>query len=286
MIRTFLTLLALILVTALAPAVPTSAIAQSGPQLPEASPTAKVMQRVGLTNVTVTYSSPAKRNRKIFGQLVGYGKLWRTGANQATQIEFTTDVIFGGQQVPAGRYAVFTIPRTKGWTVILNSDTTLWGTGRYDKKKDVVRVTTKKPALVPRRERMTFIFSDTTQNSTRLDLEWDRYRISVPIMVPTAKLAAANIKQTIDGAWRPHMMSARYLLENNGDLSTALGYIETSVRLRSVWYNNWIHARILEKMGETAKARTAVQTALKLGDDSGGFKFYQPQMKEALARLK
>ena len=263
---------------------PLSAAAQNGPELPAPSPKASAMQRVGLTDITVTYSSPARRKRKIFGKLVPYGKLWRTGANRATKIEFSRDVDFGGTKVAAGTYAIFSIPTKRGWTVILNSNTEQGGTGSYDEKLDVARYKTK-AAFVTRRERMTFMFSNTTEDSTRLDLEWDRLRVSVPIKVDTAAQVKANIAKATNGTWLPDARATDYLL-GKGDTTAALEHIQRSVGIKSTWYNNWLHAQVLEKMGKKPEAKAAVEAAMKLGDDSGAFKFYETQMKAALARLK
>ncbi|MEM7675149.1 MAG: DUF2911 domain-containing protein [Myxococcota bacterium] len=270
----------------LALALPVTASAQRRPELPLPSPPAQVMQRVGLTDITVKYNSPGKKGRRIFGKLVPYGELWRTGANSATTVEFSRDVTFGDKAVPAGTYAVFTIPtRTKGWTVALNSNAKQSGTGGYDQKLDVARISVKPVLSSNRRERMTFIFSNTTEDSTRLDLEWDRMRVSVPIKVNTDEQVAKNIADASNGAWLPDVRGAAYLLDK-GDIKAALTHVEKSVSIKSTWYNNWIHAQVLEKMGDKAKAKAAVEKALSMGDDSGAFKFYQPQMKAAVARLK
>ena len=264
---------------------PLSAAAQDGPELPQPSPKAMVMQRVGLTDITVTYSSPAKRKRKVFGKLVPYGKLWRTGANMATKIEFSGDVTFGGTKVPAGAYAVFSIPTRKGWTIILNKNTDQGGTGSYDEKLDAARIK-RKAKWVPPRERMTFMFSDTTNNTTKLQLEWDRLRVSIPIEVDTASQVEKNIERATSRTWLPDIRAANYILDNGGDVKTALAHADKSVAIKSTWYNNWNRARILEKMGNKADAKAAVETALSLGDDGPGFKFYQTQMQDALKRLK
>ena len=262
---------------------PVAAAAQSGLELPQPSPAAKVMQRVGLTDMTVTYSSPGKKGRRVFGKLVPYGKLWRTGANRATKIEFSTDVTFGGKPVPAGEYAIFSIPTKKGWTVILNKNTNQGGTGQYDEKLDAARVKVK-AAYIPRRQRMTFIFSNTTSDSTRLDMEWDRLRVSVPIKADTASMVTKNIESATGGAWRPSAQAANYLL-GEGKLDEALAHVEKSVAIKANWYNNWIHAQVLEKKGMKTEAKAATEKALSMGDDSGAFKFYQTQMKAAMDRF-
>ena len=129
------------------------------------------------------------------------------------------------------------------------------------------------------------MFSNTTDNSTRLDLEWDRLRVSVPIKVDTASMVAKNIEAATKGAWRPDAQAANYLL-GQGKVDDALAHVQKSVSINPNWYNNWIHAQVLEKKGMKAEAKAAAEKALSMGDDSGAFKFYQTQMKAAVARLK
>ena len=264
---------------------PISAAAQSNLELPAPSPAAEVMQRVGLTDITVTYSSPARRKRQVYGGLVPYGKLWRTGANRATKIEFSHDVMVGDKKVAAGTYSVFTIPGPRSWTVILNSNWDQGGTGQYDEKLDVARVTVKPALITPRRENMTFLFSDTTEDSTRLDLEWERRRISLPIKAETKTQVAEAIKKATDGAWRPAAFSADYLMKHD-DLEGALAHVQQSVSIKSHWFNNWIHAQVLNKMGKKAEAKAAAEMALSKGDDSGAFKFYMPQIEAVAGVMK
>ncbi len=152
---------------------------------PFLSPNAGVRQVLGITDITIEYSSPGVKGRKVWGNLVPYDMPWRAGANAATKITFNREVTFGGKPVPAGTYSIVFFPTEKAWTVALNKDLGLWRTGAkpYDAKEDVVRV----PATTtvnPYRERMTFIFSNTTITDTSLDLEWEQLRVSVPIKAP------------------------------------------------------------------------------------------------------
>ncbi len=253
-------------------------------ELPAPSPAASVSQRVGLTDISVEYSSPAVKGRKIWGDLVPWDKPWRSGANAATKITFGRDVNFGGKNVPAGSYAIVSIPTQKGWTVALNKDTTIFGGGKaYDQKQDLVRVPAT-TAEIPARERMIFVFSNTTDDATSLDLEWEKLRVSVPIKVDTAAQAQTNIKKTLDNAWRNHAQAARYVAEKK-DFDTALKYIDTSIGIQSTWYNNWIKADILAKKGNTAEARKFAQTAWDLGSKDPNF-FFKDQVQKALADWK
>ena len=262
------------------------AAAQVAPELPQPSPKARVEQRVGLTDFAVDYSSPGVKARKIWGSLVPYDQLWRTGANAATTLKASRDFTFGGTAVPAGTYSVFTIPGKKTWTVILNTNLTVAATRGYDEKNDVARISVT-PESAPFRERLAFQFSDTTDEATRLDIDWEKLRVSVPITVATTAQARANIDKALDDAWRPHFLSARWLLDSNGDLTQALGYIDTSIGIKSTWWNNWVKAQILAKQGHTAEAVAAAEQAQALGNGDPVYEgFFKDEMVKTIADWK
>jgi hypothetical protein len=241
-----------------------------GLEVPAPSSKARVEQRVGVTDFSVDYSSPAARGRKIFGGLLPYDKLWRTGANACTKLAASRDFTFGGKPVPKGTYSVFSIPGASGWTVILNKNVEIAGTDGYDAKDDVARVEVK-PETIPPRERMTFLFSDSTDEATRLDLEWETTRVSVPITVETGAFVRASIDTAVADAWRPLYQAGRYLIENNGDVDTAIKYLDTSIGIQSNWSNNWWRAQGLAKKGRTADAIAAGERALELGKGNTTF---------------
>jgi Protein of unknown function (DUF2911) len=238
-------------------------------EVPAPSAKANVAQRVGITDFSVDYSSPAMRGRKIFGGLLPYDKLWRTGANASTKLTASRDFTFGETAVPKGTYSVFSIPGASSWTVILNkvADAT---TDQYDAKNDAARVTVT-PAAGQPRERMTFIFSDTTDTAARLDLEWENVRISVPIKVDTQAQVMAGIDGAMADAWRPSYQAGRYIVEAGGNIDTALQYLDTSIGIKSTWWNNWWRAQALAKKGRTADAIAAGEKALQLGKGNDTF---------------
>ncbi|MBI5608116.1 MAG: DUF2911 domain-containing protein, partial [Deltaproteobacteria bacterium] len=262
-----------------------SAQAQQAMELPAPSPAAKVAQRVGLTDISLDYSSPAVKGRTVWGDLVPWDKVWRAGANAATKITFSRDAQFGGQPVKAGTYALVALPTQKGWTLILNSDLGVFGGGKtYDQKADVVRVAAKTEAIAPR-ERMIFTFANTTDDSTRLDLEWEKLRISVDIKVDTAAQAKANIEAMAKGAWRPYANAARYLSETAGDHAGALALADKSLALEVAWYNTWIKAQILQRSGKEGDALELAKKAYELGQKDPNF-FYKEAVEKALKDWK
>ncbi|MEZ4991549.1 MAG: DUF2911 domain-containing protein [Saprospiraceae bacterium] len=152
---------------------------------PAPSPLGKVYQRVGVTDMEVTYSRPGVKGRSVFAAegLVPHGKLWRTGANAATKISFSTDVMIGGKKVPAGEYSILSIPDAGKWTVIFNSDAGLRGTGGYTEDKDVARVMAEVQTLPFSVESLTVGFNNVKDTSTDLLIYWDTSLVSIPITV-------------------------------------------------------------------------------------------------------
>ncbi len=157
----------------------------SAQDAPAPSPLGKVYQRVGVTDIEITYSRPGMKGRTIFAEdgLTPLGKLWRTGANAATKISFSTDVMVGGKKVAAGDYAIFSIPGSEEWTFILNTDADQRGTGRYDEAKDAARITVSVTEYPNPVETMTFVFGNVKDTSADLALLWEKTMIVVPIEV-------------------------------------------------------------------------------------------------------
>ena len=253
--------------------------------LPRPSPFAKTWQVVGLTEITVDYSSPGVKGRKIWGGLVPYDQMWRAGANQATKVTFSKDVTFAGKPVPAGTYAFFVIPGKSDWTVILNKKADQPGTGRdYKQDQDLLRVQVK-PKSAPFRERLAYLVADFTDDKANLDLEWEKLRLSIPIGLGTAAQAQANIQAAIDGTWRTYANAARYMLENKKDYDTGMKYIDQSLALKEDWFNLWIKAELLKAKGNAAEARATGEKAYELGKKSQNF-FLEGEIKKTLEDWK
>lgn len=264
-------------------AVPQVAVAQQL-ELPRPSPAAKVSQTVGLTEVTVDYSSPAVKGRKVWGGLVPVGQLWRTGANGATKITFSKDVTVADKPVPAGSYALFTIPGAASWTVILNKDTNQGGTDQYKQDLDILRFDAK-PQPAPLRERLTFLFTGTSDSATSLDLEWEKVRVSIPIKAATDAQVAAGIKALENNSWRPYNNAARYLLDSKKDLDQAMSLVDRSLSMKEDWLNVWTKAQLVAAKGKPAEACPLAQKAQALGEKAQFF-FFAADVKKALADWK
>jgi Protein of unknown function (DUF2911) len=272
--------------TCLLSAASLAAAQQSALDLPQPSPKARIEQHVGLTDLALDYSSPAVKGRKIWGELVPFDKPWRTGANAATKLTASKDFTFAGKPVPAGSYALYTIPGKTSWQVVLNSGLDAWGNDGFDTKKDVLRVTVT-PQAIKGRERLTFLFSDTTDDGVRIDLEWEKLRVSIPITVATKQQVLTSIDKAVDDAWRPHFASARYLLENNGDLTKALGYVDQSIAIKPTWWNHWVRAQILAKQNRSQDAVATAEKAVQLGTGDRTFEsFFKEEVTKTVAGWK
>ncbi len=239
--------------------------------LPQSSPKASTSYRVGLTDVTVNYSSPAVKKRPIYGTLVPYDQIWRAGANQCTNVSFSTDVKIGKVTVPKGKYSFFLIPKNgKTWTAILNSDAEQWGAYQYKIEKDLVRVDVQVETLPKPIEHLQYRIEERGMDQGTIVFEWERKRATLPFSMETMKMAVANIEKAAkegksDDLWAIHAEAAEFFLNNNGDPKTALAHINESVKLKPIVWNLWMQAKIQAKNNEY---KSAVATAAKVGEAS------------------
>lgn len=254
-------------------------------ELPRPSPNAKVSQFVGLTEVSVDYSSPATKGRKVWGGVVPLGEVWRTGANGATKVTFSKDATVADKPVLAGTYALFTIPGRDTWTVILNKNPNQGGTGQYKQDLDLMRFQAK-AQVSPQRERLTFLFSNTTESTTSLDLEWEKVRISIPIKTNTESQVQAGIQAMEENSWRPYNNAARYLLDAKKDYDRALALTERSLSLKEEWLNVWTKAQLIAAKGKVAEACPLALRAKSMGEKNPDGFFFAEDVKKSLAAWK
>lgn len=250
-------------------------IAQSllAQDLPRPSPGATVSQVVGLTDVSIAYSRPGVKERKIWGGLVPYNKVWRTGANEATKITFSDDVKINGQALPAGTYSMATIPTENEWTVIFNKKTDLWGSFGYNEEEDALRIQVK-PQPADFVERMQFTFTDLKDNSAVVALNWEKLMVPFTVEVDVHDKAMANIKKAMaevkaDDYATPYRC-ARYYLETDTDLEQALQWIEQSVKIQETYFNTAVHARLLGKLSKYKEAVAAGEKSVQLAKANDG----------------
>ena len=247
------------------------AFAQQHMNVPQASPHAKSVETLGITEIAVDYHRPAVNKRQIFGGLVPYGVIWRAGANENTLISFSTPVKVEGHDLPAGTYSFFVIPGQPQFTVVLNRFTGGWGTYNYDSAEDLLRVEVT-PQAAPAQERLTFTFDDTKENTATLSLRWDTLRIPLKIEADTKALVKGGIEAKLRSGlhWDPQAYTeAASWSARNGYVDDALAYINRSIELAPNPQNLRTKARILEVKGDAAGAKELRARADVLSPMSG-----------------
>lgn len=234
---------------------------------PQPSPKSTLTQVVGLTNVEVVYSRPSAKGRDVFNNLVPFGKLWRTGANENTTISFSEDVIIDGKSLPKGKYALYTTPRADNWEIFFYKTTDNWGNPEtWDETKVALKTSVKSEHLDRNVESFTIGINNLDNNYAHLELSWEKTIVAIKFEVPTAKTAMASIDKTLAGpSAGDYFSSASYFYQSNGDMNKALTYINKALDMskdKPFWYNrlkSLIQAKLGDKSGaiETAKISLA-----------------------------
>lgn len=236
--------------------------------MPQPSPLATINQKIGLMDATITYSRPSARGRKVFGELVPYGKLWRTGANKASFIEFTDSVKISGVSVKKGKYAIFTIPNTEEWTILLNSDWNQSGASRYDESKNVVNIKVK-PSIIPFSETFTIDFNYLTTNSAQVEISWETSKVSFGVETSVDEAVMRNIKNALNISAGSYFQAARYYYDTDRELATALEWINKSISMEERYWVVRYKALIEAKMGDIKSALKTAKRALDLAKEAG-----------------
>ena len=246
---------------------------------PSPSPLATIHQKVGVTDVKVEYSRPAKKGRILFVDVEEFGKIWRTGANASTKISFSDDVTLEGKPVPAGEYALYSIPGKTDWTVMLYKDLSLGGNvGDYDESNEVVRVNVKAEPLTGSVESFTIDIGNVSANGATIALVWGEYYVPVKMEVDTdAKLSAqieSYMKNPMASVGNNYSQAANYYLQNDKDMNSALEWIDKAIEINpTAFWNIQTKARILGKMenytGAIAAAQKSTEVAKAAPNDFG-----------------
>ena len=242
-------------------------------KLPRVSQKSSVTQTVGLTDVTITYSRPGVKGRTIWGDLVPYDKVWRTGANEATIIVFSKDVTINGKALPAGTYSLHTQPGKTSWAIIFNKKAEQWGSYDYDPAQDALRVEVA-PTTGPSVEWMTFSFPDVKNDSAQVELAWEKVRVAFTIGADTNNQAIAEIRKALAGEvkeWNVPYGAASYVFNNDLDhKADAMKWIDQSIALKEGFFNLRLKAQMLAKDGKQKDAVAVGEKAVAAGrtDDS------------------
>ena len=227
--------------------------------LPRPSPNASVSQTVGVTEITIKYSRPGVKGRQIWGKVVPYGEVWRTGANENTTIKFSTPVKIDGHELPAGTYGLQTLPAAGDWTVIFSKDANEWGAFSYKQADDALRIQAK-PQPAPFRERMAFDFDDVTDTAAKVVIHWEKLEVPFTVEVDTPKLVAAKAKDAV--RWQTSFQAASYCIQNDTCLDDASRWLDASIALDANFSNLRAKAMLLAKRNDSQGAAIYAERAL------------------------
>ncbi|MES2265260.1 MAG: DUF2911 domain-containing protein [Bacteroidota bacterium] len=259
------------LLTMLIACVTLNTYAQQEPRIPEASSTQTIIQDFGLGKITITYSRPNVKSRKIFGGINPYGQVWRTGANWATTVTFSENVLVEGNKVPSGTYSLFSIPEKNSWTIILNKTVKQWGAYSYKQADDLLRFSVKPIDVKEKRETFTIAFANSTTKSTDMYIIWDRTAVPIHMQTDDDAQITANIEKLMQGdiKKRPYFNAIQYYYENDKDLKKAMQWALEAEKLepKAPWFKLW-KARVQLKMGNKAAAIATAQEGIKLAKES------------------
>jgi hypothetical protein len=241
--------------------------APAGPRIdfPAPSPAGTLKQRVGLTDIEIAYSRPGAKGRVMIGKVEPYGKVWRTGANNATTISFSTAVKLGGKDVPAGKYALFTIPGENEWTVIINKGAAQWGAFTYDESADLARFNVTPVPLAAPVETFEIGINDIRDDSATINLSWEKVRVPIKLELDVVGPIVAQIDAAMAGTGRkPYAQAAGFYLDHELDLKQALAWADAAIADGANQTNVHLKAKILAKLGDKAGAIAAAQQSIEL----------------------
>ncbi len=225
---------------------------------PAPSPSATVKQEFALSSIELSFSRPAVKGRKIFGDLVPYGKVWRTGANNATTITFGEDVTIGDKKVPAGKYGLLTIPGAESWTVIISKQTDVTSPAAYKQDQDLVRVNATPVTLPFSIESFNIGIDAISSNSCTIGLIWDNVYVPVPVKADVESKVMKQISDAMDKDNRPYFAAAMYYMDNGKDLNKALEWFTKAEAANPAAF--WVvhqKANCLAKLGKKQDAIAA-----------------------------
>lgn len=251
-----------------------SLTSQAQLKTPAPSPLQTIKQSFALSEIGIEYSRPSAKGRVIYGDVVPFGKIWRTGANGATKITFGEDVKVEGQNVAAGTYALYSIPNKDSWELMLYKDLTLGGnTGDYKKENELIRFTVKPTALTEKVETFEVNVANITANTANIELNWENTRVAFSVVADIDTKIMKNIEKNVINDSRPYYQAASYYYENNKDLKLALEWADKAVSQNPKAY--WvlllkakIQAKANDKKGAATTAAQVVTIAKEEQDDA------------------
>lgn len=243
-------------------------------KFPPASSPQKVTQGLGINDVELVYNRPSMRGRQIFGSLVPYGEVWRTGANTVSAITFVEDVTIAGHQVPAGTYGILSIPTRQEWTIILSKNSQQWGAYSYNQDEDQLRFNVKPTTLASPVETFTIDFSDVTTNSLQVNISWETTQVSFDITVDQDAQIMASIDEAMKGDRKPYFPAAQYYFNNDKDISKAVEWVNEAEKAndKAPHIKYW-KARIQLKAGDKAGAAATAARGVEIAEAAGNAEY-------------
>jgi hypothetical protein len=245
-------------------------VALSAQELPQPSPKGEVEQIVGLTTIEVEYSRPSAKGRKIFGDLVPFGEMWRTGANMSTTVEVEGDVMVEGQLLPKGKYSLFTTPTPEMWVITFNKNPELGGVDERKAEEDVLTV--KVPSgKCDMTETFTIGFADVKDDKAVLELRWENTMVGISLHADATKQALMNITEAVnkpDADYRVFNSSARFLVDRNLEPQSALKYAMKSVEKERKFWNLHTLALAQAQNGQYQEAIATAEQSIRLAQEA------------------
>ena len=236
---------------------------------PQPSTTQTIKQDLGIGSVELSYSRPGMKGRKIFGDLVPFGKVWRTGANSATTLQFSDSVTIGGTRIAPGKYGLLTIPDKDQWTVIISQQTDVTSPAAYQQDKDLARLTVKPVNNTSPVETFTMQFANVKSNSADLQIMWDNTTVNVPITTDVESKVMAQIDNLMNKDNKPYFQSAMYYMETGKDLNQALAWLDKAIEQNPTAF--WVYhqkANALAKLGRKEEAKTTALKSMNLAKEA------------------
>jgi hypothetical protein len=264
-------------------------IVEAQVKTPQSSPLAKIDQVVGLTNVHIEYSRPSAKGRTVYGDLVPFGKMWRTGANANTIISFSEDVKVVGKDLKKGKYALYTTPKADSWDIIFYRDTNNWGLPEsWEESNVALKVTVKPETLNQPIESFSLFLNNLSNDSGVIELSWERTLVSIPFTVPTQETALKSIEKTLAGpSAGDYFSAAQYFYQTNSDMTKALSWVNSAISNSPkdkdipFWYlrlKSLIQAKNGDNKGAIATAKESLALSVKAGNGD-----YEKMNKDSIA---
>lgn len=267
-----------------------SALAQTDLNLPEASQLAVVKQRVGVTDITITYHRPLVKGRKIWGGVVPMDKVWRAGANENTTFEVSDPILVEGKPLPKGTYGLHMIPSANSWTIIFSKMAVAWGSYTYDKAEDALRVEVKPLTIADNEEALEYEFENPTANSVTVTMKWEKVAVPVRVTVNDADTVFPGIRNQLRGraqySWGPPNEAANFALEKKTNLEEGLKWADLSIQNEERFENLSTKADLLKAMNKTDEAKKVWDHAVELATPAQMYSYarqLQSQQREAEA---